>query len=265
MPDNLITLRDGTGPSIVFVHPGSGLATAFRRLVPLMNKRSPTFAFENPEPQGAPPSLAELGASYWAQLSVVVGDSLVLVGWSFGGSVAFELATLAERSGRTVSAVVLLDAAAPPLLASAPALTVLDAANLFALSPSELPEGSSPTNDEELLAVLVAALRRYRGMGQIEVGDLRPFIAAYQWHHCVARQPWTPGHRRAPVFLVRAQDEQGWNDAPPDLGWSGVLGSPPTTLWTPGTHHTIMSETNAPRLARLLSLLIADHDRACPN
>ncbi len=263
--ENLVNLRTGIGHSVVFVHPASGLATAFRRLVPHLAGRGALFAFENAEPELTPPSIGELAATYWAQLKAVASDPLVLVGWSFGGTVALELATLAEAAAHDVSAVVLLDAGAPHLLGSSPSLPLLDLAGLFGISASELPKGADSALDAEILNVLVDVLRRTRGMPEIEVADLQPFVAAYRWHHTVARRPWTYRGHRAPVFLLRAQDERGWDDAPPDLGWSSILGAPPTMLWTPGTHHSLMSEEHAPHLARLLlELLSKTHEPPYP-
>ena len=260
--ENLVTLREGTGPSIVFVHPASGLATAFRRLVPHLAGRGAVFAFENAEPESPPSSISELAVKYWAQLGAVGNEPLFLAGWSFGGMIALELATLAMKASRDVLAVLLLDAGAPQLLGSSPYLPLLDLAGLFGISASDLRAVVAPTLDAEVLDVLVDVLRRTRGMPQIEVADIQPFVAAYRWHYTVARRPWTFGGHRAPVFLLRARDELGWRDAPPDLGWSSVLGAPPTTWWIPGTHHSLMSEEHAPDLAHLLSAILASVQEA---
>src|SRR4029077_12457942 len=95
MAANLVTLRDGRGQSIVFFHPASGLATAFRRLAPYLPTEAAVFAFENAEPVGPPSSIDAIAASYWSELRSVADGSLFLVGWSFGGTVALELATIA--------------------------------------------------------------------------------------------------------------------------------------------------------------------------
>lgn len=42
MTHNLVTLRAGTGHSFAFVHPASGLITAFRRLVPHLSGHGAT-------------------------------------------------------------------------------------------------------------------------------------------------------------------------------------------------------------------------------
>jgi thioesterase domain-containing protein len=255
MAANLVTLRDGRGQSIVFFHPASGLATAFRRLVPYLPAEATVFAFENTEPVGPPSSIGALAASYWSELQTVAGGSLFLVGWSFGGTVALELATIAEAAGHEVAAAVLLDAGAPQLMRSAPSLPLHDLAGLFGISAHELPVGAAPASEADMIGLLVDILRSTRGIVQIESADLQPFVDAYRWHQSVIRKPWTYRGRRGPVYLVRARDERCWDTAPADLGWSGILGAPPIALWTPGTHHDLMSEAHAPDLARLLSTI----------
>jgi thioesterase domain-containing protein len=263
--DNLIVLREGAGPSIVFVHPASGLATAFRRMVSHLAGTGAILAFENAEPEGLPPSISELAAMYWEQLKDVATDPFIFVGWSFGGTIALELSSLAKSSAREVTAVVLLDAGAPHLLSSSSRLPILDLAGLFGISSSDLQGAAPPTSDTEALDIILDALRRTRGIAHIEAADVQPFIAAYRWHYTVGRRPWTFKGHRAPVFLFRAQDEAGWSDAPLDLGWTSVLGAPPAMSWTSGTHHSLMSEEHAPNLARLLSVTLAKVQEAPSN
>ncbi len=252
MPDNLVTLKAGTGRSFAFVHPASGLVTAFRRLLPHLTGSGAVFALENPEPQQPPCSIDDLAADYWDQLADAAPGPLAIAGWSFGGAVAIDMASAAEAAGHHIAAVVLIDSVTPQLLRSIPPIPLNDLAGLFEIETSELPAGVSPVSDEEALDLIVAVLRRTRGLPEIQVADLRPFVDTYRWHLKVARRPWRPADVRAPVFLVRASDEPGRNDAPADLGWSSVLGTAPIPLWTPGTHHSLMSQEHAPCMAEVL-------------
>ena len=259
MADNLVALRAGTGYSLAFVHPASGLITAFRRLVPHLGGTGAVFALENPEPGRPPCSIGELAADYLAQLAGAAPGPFVLAGWSFGGAVALDMTGAAEAAGHHVAAVVLIDAAAPHLLRQARSprsVPLADLAGLFEIGPAELRPGPAPASYEEAVELIVARLRTTRGMPRIEAADLRPFVDTYRWHTSVARRPWRPAGCRAPVILVRASDEPGWHDAPADLGWSGVLGTAPAMAWTPGTHHDLMSREHAPRLAQVLSRVL---------
>ena len=257
MADNLVTLRTGTGHALVFVHPASGLGTAFRRLVPHLPGSAAVFAFENLEPPSAPCSPREIASGYWAQLAGPAARPMILAGWSFGGMVALELARAGEAAGHEVAAVVLIDAGAPQLLRPVSSIPLHELAGLFEIATADLPADAAPSSGEEALEIIVEVLRRTRGMPQIDIADLRPFVDTYRWHLRAARCPWEFAGCRAPVFLVRARDEEGWRDAPADLGWSAVLGMAPPTLWTPGTHYDLLSPEHAPHLARVLSSVLA--------
>ncbi|MEU1088067.1 thioesterase domain-containing protein [Streptomyces sp. NPDC005892] len=256
MTDNLLTLRSGSGSTTVFVHTASGLATGFRRLVGHLGGHGTVLALENLE--AGPPercSVAALAADYWSQVEQHAGP-LRLAGWSFGGPVAMEMAALAERAGRTVEVLVLLDAAAPALLASRTPSPLQEMAALFELDPGTLPTDAVASTTPEALRVVAGALRALPATRGVTPEDLEPFAEVYAWHLLAARGGPLLRAPSAPVVLVRARDEPGWYDAPEDLGWSEVLGRPPETLWAPGTHHGLMAPRNVAALGAILTPLL---------
>jgi thioesterase domain-containing protein len=263
MSDNLVPLRTGGGRTTVFIHPASGLITAFRRVVPHLPGNRNAVAFENPEPRpDASCSIDALAADYWHQLSAHSNGPILLAGWSFGGIVALAMASLAEAAGRPVTCVALIDSGPPQLLRERAAGLPDDLAGLFEIKPAELPPVPLPTAQEQVLDIIADVLRRTRGIPGITAADLQPFVDTFHWHVRAMRRPWRFAGCAAPVVLIRARDERGWRDAPEDLGWSHVLGDPPRLLWTPGTHHDLMSAEHAPHLAALLSTRLASPDRA---
>ncbi|WP_338676003.1 thioesterase domain-containing protein [Streptomyces sp. SCSIO 30461] len=256
MTDNLLTLRSGSGSTTVFVHTASGLATGFRRLAGHLGGHGTVLALENLE--AGPPercSVAALAADYWSQMEEHT-DPLRLAGWSFGGPVAMEMATLAEQAGRTVEVVVLLDAATPALLASRTPSLLHEMAALFELAPGLLPPDTVAATVPEALHVVAEALRTLPATRGVTSEDLEPFAEVYAWHLRAARCGPRPRVPSAPVVLLRARDEPGWYDAPEDLGWSEVLGGPPETLWAPGTHHGLMAPGNVAALGAILTPLL---------
>ncbi|WP_435109852.1 alpha/beta fold hydrolase [Nocardiopsis synnemataformans] len=263
--DNLVPLRGGGEPATVFLHPASGLSTAFRRLLPHLPGTGAVYAYESLEPGG--PELCSINAlaeHYWAQLRGEGHEQLVLVGWSFGGPVAVAMASLAEAEGHTVLGTVAIDSGTPELLSSRDESLLGKLAGLFELDPSSFPDHESTRTVDTALAAITARLRVDRGMDTLEVDDLRPFVDTYFWHLDAAREGWDAKCPQAPFLLMRGRDEHGWKDSPEDLGWSAVLGTPPATVWLPGTHYSLMSADNVPSLAGALAPLIDPRGEAGP-
>lgn len=262
MSDNLVPLRPGRGRTTAFIHPASGLITAFRRLVPYLPGNGNVVAFENPEPgPDASCSIDALAADYWHQLSARSTGPILLAGWSFGGIVALAMASLAEAAGHPVTCVALIDSGPPQLLRTRATGLADDLVGLFEIKTAELPPGRLPAAEEQVLDLIAGVLRTMRGVPGITAADLQPFVDTFHWHVRAMRRPWRFVGCAAPVVLIRARDERGWRDAPEDLGWSHVLGDQPGLLWTPGTHHDLMSPEHAPHLAVLLTTRLADSHR----
>ncbi|WP_285733453.1 alpha/beta fold hydrolase [Nocardiopsis sp. ATB16-24] len=266
--DNLVLLREGDEPAIALVHPASGLSTSFRRLLPHLAGRSAVYAYENLEP--GPPELCAVEAlaeCYWGQLRREDPGPLVLAGWSFGGPVAVAMAALAEAEGHRILGVAAIDSGTPDLLGSREETLLGRLAGLFEVDPAVFPEELARRTEtvEDALETIAAWLRGERGTDAVEADDLRPFVDAYLWHLEVVRRGWDAVRPRAPFLLVRGRDEKGWHDAPEDLGWSAALGSAPRIAWVPGTHYSVMSQENAPFVARLLSSLSVSGDDGGPN
>lgn len=260
MTENLVHLRGGEGRTLVCVHAAGGMITGFRRVSPFLNIAGPIVAFENIEP--GPESLCSIQAlaySYWQQVKPYLTCGLDLVGWSFGGPVAVEMAGLAELDGYPVGTVVLLDSASPLLLRDRLVEPLSDVANLFEVELGDLPKGADPVGIEEALEIVVATLQvRQPGL---TVDDLRPFTEIYSWHLSALRAGGPLQVPAATKVLIRAESEPGWSDAPSDLGWTQVLGETPDIRWAPGNHYSVVSQRHAPALAAMLNRVLAASSR----
>ncbi len=271
MPDNLLDLRVGNDDVVAFVHPASGLAAAFRRMVPAWRGEQTLVAFENLEPSGAMTcSVAGVARHYWRQLAPRVGGSITLVGWSFGGCVAAEMAALALRTGARVAGLVLLDTAPPAVVRAREPSAAESIAGLFEV---RLDGADASLRDvgEILRAVadrLDSGLSQLRAdpagvRVRVDPADLLPFVDTYRWYVRALHEPWSPGAVPVPTALVRARDETGWpGDAPDDLGWSAVLGHEPDVCRVPGTHYSMVKDGNAAGVAGVVSELAARFTRA---
>ncbi|WP_164009422.1 non-ribosomal peptide synthetase [Pyxidicoccus trucidator] len=109
----VFTVRaQGRNAPLFLVHPGEGLAIAYASLAPYL-VNWPIHAISNPrfgEPDRAWRSIEEMAAEYltWVDKSQLSGP-VVLGGWSFGGTVALEMARQRTAAGKPVECVVLID------------------------------------------------------------------------------------------------------------------------------------------------------------
>ena len=112
--DVLLPIRQaGSARPVFFVHPGIGLSwcyTGFARHIPA---DTPLYGLQSRALAGhdVPRSLADIAADYVGELRKVQPDGPYrLVGWSFGGNVAQEMAVRLTEAGETIGLLALVDA-----------------------------------------------------------------------------------------------------------------------------------------------------------
>ncbi|WP_330461219.1 thioesterase domain-containing protein [Streptomyces sp. NBC_00820] len=257
MRGNLVRLRESSGPSaLVFIHPASGSAAAFRALQPHLGSDCSIYAFQasgiDPD---RPRSIEGIAKSYLAEFLSADPDSTpVFVGWSFSGPVAVEMARLAEEQGRGAAGVILLDSATHEVLAGRTTDRATEVGGLFGI---DLSRAGTDSTDELLdhAAELIAVASDAPGLTG---ADLRPFWDVYTWHQGIFDDGWQARPCAAPLLMVRARDETGWNAAPECLGWSAVLDRSVPVVWTSGTHYSLMDSGRLAEVARILDRAVEE-------
>lgn len=111
-------VREGrSDQTLILIHPIGGDVLAYRELIANMDEGATLYTLQDPRLLGLMRqewSIGQRAEEYWRLLEVVPKDTkLTLLGWSFGGLVAQEMAAKAERQGRVVQGLVLLDPPAP--------------------------------------------------------------------------------------------------------------------------------------------------------
>ena len=104
-------LKQGTGVPLFCIHPGLGLSWPYRDLGNYLD--CPIIGINQISQNGEaePGSIRSMAASYADRLeSLYPTGPYNLLGWSFGGTVAHELATELRRRGYAVHRLILLDA-----------------------------------------------------------------------------------------------------------------------------------------------------------
>ncbi|MGW1955390.1 non-ribosomal peptide synthetase [Streptomyces sp. NPDC001920] len=189
----LLTLRgEGDLPPLFCLHPGLGLGWGYAALLPHLAPGRPVYALQTPVLHGEdlPRTLGELAERYVPRLRAVRPHGpYLLLGRSFGGPFAHELAVRLRAAGEGVALVAVLDSMPKPpevaRVAPAPgAVEQLSLGNLLRNALPGVPAGPGPLEraevvarvhahsalfadlDEQRLDTLVGAMERYIEMAR---------------------------------------------------------------------------------------------------
>jgi thioesterase domain-containing protein/acyl carrier protein len=133
-PATVTQLRSGgTDAPLVLLHPAGGEISPYRKLWTVLETDCDIYAVQASLTR--PDELAGLVAEYRERLAAVAGNrALHVLGWSFGGILAHELACQAKEAGQPLGSLVVLDgypADASGLGTSSDAALVCEAAGGF--------------------------------------------------------------------------------------------------------------------------------------
>ncbi|WP_461112655.1 amino acid adenylation domain-containing protein, partial [Streptomyces chlorus] len=111
----LLPLRaGGTQPPLFCLHPGSGLSWCYGGLLKHLPPDLPLYGLQARRPSEGgsfPATMEEMAADYLAEIRrVQPSGPYRLLGWSFGGQIAYAIATLLQGRGESVELLVLVDA-----------------------------------------------------------------------------------------------------------------------------------------------------------
>lgn len=114
----LLPLRpDGALPALFCVHPVTGVSWCYARLAAFLASDRPIYGLQSPmlTALAAPPAtVADLAAHYLARVRQAQPEGPYhLLGWSFGGLVAHEMAVQLQQAGQSVGTLTFLDSHLP--------------------------------------------------------------------------------------------------------------------------------------------------------
>jgi acetoacetyl-CoA synthetase len=117
-PANLVQVREGSGRPVFFLPGLSGTVLEQHELLERLDTPRPVYALEAPgvgAAQQPRDRVQEIAAAYIDAVRRVQPEgAYALIGYSFGGLVAYEMARQLTRSGETIERVALLDTAIHP-------------------------------------------------------------------------------------------------------------------------------------------------------
>ncbi|WP_327358858.1 non-ribosomal peptide synthetase [Streptomyces sp. NBC_01304] len=184
--DVLLPIKDNGGGSAVFcVHPVSGIGWCYAPLAGIASSEHSVYALQARGLDGKdalPDSLREMAADYVRQIRAVQESGPYhLMGWSFGGVVAHEMAVQLRAQGEQVETLALLDAY-PAHETETPLPVTEDevAAGLAEFFGVRAADGEEPLT----MTGIVAALRRDRSLfTELAERHLAEIAAIYRNNH----------------------------------------------------------------------------------
>ncbi|MFG1839304.1 amino acid adenylation domain-containing protein [Micromonospora sp. NPDC049175] len=218
----LVVLQEGDSrPPLITVHGGVGLAWPYLALSPHLDPAQRVLGLQA-DPDAAPAaSVSELAARYVKRIRAVAPSGPYrLLGWSFGGYVAHEMAVQLQAAGETVDRLAVLDIY--------PAHGFDDTEDDRGLLAHLLAEGGYDPTDPEIAALVdvldvdgICALARRRGgvLGEFSPRRLRAMLATIR-HHGALGAAFTPGRYDGPLLLVAAEADEPASRGPVDGLWA---------------------------------------------
>ncbi|MHB6910780.1 amino acid adenylation domain-containing protein [Streptomyces sp. DB-54] len=259
----LVPLRAGGGRRPVFlVHPVGGTVFGYRELAAALAEDHPDlpvlgFAARGFEPGQRPrETVAELADRYLTELLQVQPEGPYrLLGWSFGGLVAVQMATALRDAGREVELLGVLDSACPPT----PGPTAADEADVLRHFAEDLyrsagltrpaeQEGAGPTG----LGSLLDELRAAQVLPDLEEDRFTRAFDVFR-AHLAAQAGYRPPAYPGRLLYVHGDDPDGADRA---RRWQRATGADLLARPFPADHYALLRPPHVARIAHTITQLL---------
>ncbi|MFJ5309912.1 amino acid adenylation domain-containing protein [Streptomyces sp. NPDC088350] len=260
---NLVPLRAGRGRQerapVFCVHPGGGNTLSYWELARLIPAERSVYGIEAWGLHGRPPQddFVAMAEEYAANIAAVGDAAPVIVGWCFGGVMAYATAQALRRAGREVGQLIIVNCGVPGNAESALARQPDDyLLRRFAFHYQlDLPEESvGRLGHQELLKALQDVGRLPPDSGEAELKNLLDVymtnMTALDRH--LVQEQGELGRADFPVLLVRAEPADEPQDPDRTWGWGSVVGPALGFTSVATTHHGIMRQPAVEELAELI-------------
>jgi amino acid adenylation domain-containing protein len=264
-PSPLVALQPRGGkPPLFCVHPGSGNVLCFYHLARRFGPDRPVYGLQDPALYGEwsfDVPIERMAARYVQEIRTVQPEGPYhLIGWSYGGQVAFEMARQLTSAGSSIGLLAILDTGAPEGVDE-----FNRRADDAALMSIVVQEWGLPASAEEIrrlepavrLETLSRRLREEHGLTFAEPAWLGSRVERFQARLRVLetyRPDPYPGH----ILLLRAAatgiDDDVAADYPqdPTMGWHAFSTKGVAVQVVPGSHATMAAEPHVAFLVKQL-------------
>ncbi len=275
-PSCVVTLnRAGTRPPIVLIPGQGGNILDLYELSTCLDKEFPCYGLQHPwdSNESAPNDSIENLARYYLQEleSSISLQGCILVGHSFGGYVAYEMARILQQRQRPAQSLLLLDVVAPQGAARGDHRP-LTAQDVLDLTIKCLMGSRYDTLWNELKGHKPGVNADTQALAYLQKeGRIPDSLSIDRFRHCVQtivqRGAAFTGYQPASpidtdIYLYRAQEtdetqgsqQEGWN-------WAGFTGGSFVRHWIPGDHFTMIKGGNASALAETIHTHLLRSDK----
>jgi phthiocerol/phenolphthiocerol synthesis type-I polyketide synthase D len=264
-------ISGGDRPPLFLFHPAGGPISVYRELVARLGADQPCIGFERLDEYG---SIPERAARYVELLKELQpAGPYRLAGWSFGGYLAYEVASQLTGAGDRVDLVTLVDSILPLESAGSPEQLVLERYQRFAehMRQSYQVDFRLPVEELTLLGE-DEQINRVMALVEEQVPAIGRAILRHQYTSYVdARlaERYRPQPYAGPVLLLRAQDhhtlttalDSRYRRTDEALGWDALC-TDLSVLRVPGDHISMIDPPNVDVLAARLGAALGALDPA---
>ena len=267
----------GSRPPFFCVHPAGGDVLCFQALSLHLGTDQPFYGLQSrglgagEEPLA---TLAEMAASYRAEIARVTSGPYYLGGWSLGGALAFELARQLTAEGREVALLAIVDSTPGPWPHPAPDADDADDAywlmeiadylrRLWGVDLGLSYEVLGALGPEARMERFLAALKHTPFGATAAPEPLRRLLGVFKTNVRAFRL-YRPAPYSGKITLFRPAEtaerpEGAAVTADPTLGWGALSPRPVEIETVPGDHISALAE---PHVRTLAGRLRASIDRA---
>jgi thioesterase domain-containing protein len=249
------------------VHGIGGDVLSFRDLANHLSADQPVYGLRAQGDKIDRFSVESIAAHYINEMSrVQIDGPYYLIGYSFGGTIAFEMARQLVAQGKPVGLLALIDTYGPgyPRLLPVAKRAMIHLKNLLRARPEaklEYLRGRVRINVIRINKSIRRASYRY----SVIIKGKRPAAmeSNIQAAHQQASFEYTPKVYDGRLTLFRAKQQGEVWQSDPELGWGGLAAGGVEVYETPGNHITLIAEPNVRSLAgRLSECLLRAREKA---
>jgi amino acid adenylation domain-containing protein len=251
----------GSKPPLFCIHPVGGNVLEYYPLA-LLGLDRPIYGLQSIglDGQQIPFSqIEDMAAHYIQAIETIQPDGpYLLLGYSFGGLIAFEIACQLERQGKKIGLLALLDNASPNLAKTRPSLAKSVGIHLRNLQQLRLPEQIQYIKDR--LVFRVAYANRANSEKEFLLDNwaepLPPEYLEVLAANFQAGQDYRASIYPGKVTLFRSYIQPIAQALHPDLGWSELIGGGLNIYDMPGNHNNLLKEPYIQLLGQKLKICL---------